>query len=162
MLYSIYYVFNVIRHRLCSIYYIVYVTLYIYTHLHSVLHRQTNLCFVNKTCFASCFILSKKTCISSKKQCYKLGCISHTTKICKIKKVLHLGPLFLVTTCHHVLLQVRPIIVTSRAKSLLQVRPKSKKTIGFLVFFVKSVRKPLVFLIFIIKNIKNQRFFIVF
>ena len=97
--------------------------IYIYTHLHSVLHRQTNLCFVNKTCFASCFILSKKTCISSKKQCYKLGCISHTTKICKIKKVLHLGPLFLVTTCHHVLLQVRPIIVTSRAKSLLQVRP---------------------------------------
>ena len=90
--------------------------IYIYTHLHSVLHRQTNLCFVNKTCFASCFILSKKTCISPTKQCYKLGCISHTTKICKIKKVLHLGPLFLVTTCNNFCVTSCNKFVTHRNK----------------------------------------------
>ena len=102
IVYSIYYVFNVIRHRLCSIYYIVYVTLYIYIHTFAQCFTSSNkLVFRQQNMFCLVFYIIKKTCISSTKQCYKLGCISHTTKICKIKKVLHLGPLFLVTTCNN-------------------------------------------------------------
>ena len=48
IIYSIYYVFNVIRHILCSIYYMVYVTSnYIYTHICIVVY------IVKQTCVSS-------------------------------------------------------------------------------------------------------------
>ena len=123
-IYTIYYVFNVIRHRLCSIYFIVYVTLYIYiyTHLHSVLHRQTNLCFVNKTCFASCFILSRKLVFRQQNNVINQGAFLILQKYVKSKRCYiqghffgyYLSPCTVTSQADHCYIQGQ-IIVTSQA-----------------------------------------------